>query len=74
MHIQHSAYASRVELVLLSPKSLSLFCIHISLPLALFALSKMFAIRLRNVAPFVVAGLTGSAALYGYQARFSAGK
>ena len=59
---------------MLSPNSLSLISIHISLPFALLALDKMSAIRLRSVTPFVVAGLTGSAALYGYQARFSAGK
>ena len=71
MRIQTTASASRVERVLLLP--LVLICIHTSFLVALFALNKMLGARVRNVTTFVVAGLAGSAALYGYQARFSTG-
>ena len=45
-------------------------CIRISVFFAHFTWKNMLLTRLRRATPFVVTGLVGSAALYGYKARF----
>ena len=59
------------ELVLLPPDALVVCCIRF---LPTHFAKKMFAARLKNATPFLVAGLAGSATLCGYQTRYSTGK